>query len=147
MTKLEQNIERIEAELAQMKQELEDSKKFKWEYPIGKTFFVGSTEISSDCISTDNTWVNNGRYRMLEANAKYALERNRLANRLEALAEQIEPDYVVPDIGEYTYFIYLYKNEYRNTFVKNNRYIGQVYMSKDTAYKVCELLNSGEVVL
>lgn len=37
---LEQNIAEIEKQLAEMRAELEKSKKFEWKYPRGATFIV-----------------------------------------------------------------------------------------------------------
>ena len=139
----------MQKELDEMKAKLEESKKFEWKYPNGKAIVVNSWCTNIDCNGNDKELLKHGRYRLSKQYAEHSLKRNRVANRLEALVEQIEPDYVVPEIFDEAWYI-LYSNSsklHRITSDSNCRTLGTIYMSKETATKICELLNSGEIVL
>ena len=146
---LEQNIAKIEKQLAEMKAELKKSKKFEWKYPNETTYKLTQDsrikEFKQSLLIEPS--INKGLYRLSKQYAEHSLERNRVANRLEALVEQIEPDYLPkPDMLIHSIFT-VKGGRYEVYSQYYDRFIGQVYMSKATATKICELLNSGEVVL
>ena len=91
---LEKQIAEMESKLKEMREELNKPKEFEWSYTNEKTFLVNPYSIQSGVDGSSPTYLTHGRYRKTRENAERALERNRVANRLEALVEQIDPEWV-----------------------------------------------------
>ena len=86
-----------------------------------------------------------GKYRKTEQNAKYSQKRNKRANRLEALVEDIQGE-----LHRGVMCIYFEVEEKK--WLYDNGGFGRVApesvcMEEDTAIKVCELLNNGQYSL
>ena len=79
----------------------------------------------------------------------------RRVNRIRALAYQLDPDYV--DTFDYTrlsrttiedsYMLYNNNGKWKYTLSINSRYSGITTMRKETAIKLCDILNSGNYPL
>lgn len=147
MTKIER-IEEMEKQLVALKAEVEKEDRFELEYENGNTFFLGSFKISGSCRADDRNSLQHGRFRKTVIGADLSFRRNKRSNRLEALVEQCGgiKEFILG--GGDNYYIY---------FSHNGKYdVGsdiqtfepeKVYMSKGTAQKVCEILNSGRYKL
>jgi hypothetical protein len=149
--KLRQRIQKLKAKLAKTEAKLNESEEFKWEYESYNACYLGSLFIEDNFLGQDKDYLYHGRYRKTKANAEKALERNRLANRLEALAEQLDSDWVADwdDPEQYKYYIvFSHDSQNYKTFARGLlEGIGQVYMSEETAIKICNMLNSKEIKL
>lgn len=88
-----------------------------------------------------------GDIRTNPESAWVSARRNIRANRLEALAHSIGGAYEF-GVGEANYYIY-FNNEgiARTVCCTDNVEPEKIYMTKDTAEKVCEILNSGRYKL
>ena len=146
---LKQQIEEMKAKLADMEAELNKPKGFEWKYTHNRAFVVISYDICDNMSGVDTDYLCHGRYRTTQENAERALERNRLANRLEALAEQLDPDWVVDwENGmQEKWYVYYIRGEYKYSCMGGVQHIGQVYMSKATAAKIVDMLNSKGIEL
>jgi len=95
-------------------------------------------------------YLEHGRYRQTEDEAKYSVIRNKMSNRLEALAMYVDGLYK-PIWDGITKNYYVYYNhqakEWRYASATFNEHINEVYMSEVTAKSVCKILNSGEYSL
>lgn len=135
-----------------LENELKKPEKFEFKYEREKTFIIYSDEIESEGIGDVQRKLDFGLYRINEDNAKEALQLNKESNIIGAIAEQIDVNFS-KDIDwnnkEGNYSIY-YNNQtgkyssFYNSFI---RYLGTVYMSKEVAKRVCEILNNKEVEL
>lgn len=69
--------------------------------------------------------------------------RNIRANRLEALAHSIGGAYKF-EFGENNYYVYVDEaNRFKHIFIQYTLEPEKIYMTKETAEQVCEILNSG----
>lgn len=131
-----ETIERMERDLAALK--AEDAKsQFKWDYN-GSTYYIGSTDIYPQ-YNISSKDIMYGSYRKTKETAEQSLLRNKRANRLEALVEQIQGDLS----GDY----FIYYNISRDTWYKNTAttvvYPEIVLMQESTAVTICNMLNEG----
>ena len=86
-----------------------------------------------------------GVYRNTEELASIALANSSVRNRLEEMAMWLDPEYRVHEIPKVVYSVYTdEKGKYSVYANRLYRPIGAVYMSEDTAKRICELLNRGE---
>ena len=145
---LQQQIADMEAKLAEMKEELNKPKKFECSYVDGNTFYISTvctdTEFSGNC----KLYIEHGRYRKTQKAAEMSLARNKRANRLEALAEQLGglKEFVC---GTKNYFV-LYDNDTGEwesgwSFSLYNPSI--TYMTQDCNIEILRMLNAGEFSL
>ena len=144
---VQQQIKEVEAKLSEMKAELVKLEEFKWKYKYYSPYLQHTrVEEGTGC---SESLIYHGRYRIKKDNAERALERNRVANRLEALAEQLEPDWVAnwSDKGQNKGYVYYCEGEYTYYSTSFAHNIGQVYMSVTTAKKIVDMLNNKEIVL
>ena len=136
-------IQETIVKLQKQVKELSKPTKFEWEYEQFKTFLVAETSIFEGRAGTKHDYLAHGRYRKTEQGAEISLARNRRANRLEALVDQI---------GEIKEFVY----GETNYFIHRNKKwcVGcasisfepdKVYSTEETMEKVCNLLNSRAV--
>ena len=125
------DIENVQKQIDELKAKLQEEDKL--ELPSTSYFVYG------------NPCIENGGTRNSKELAKIASSRMVSANKLEAYASVLEPDYRWVD-GEKYYFVCKDSEIHYSDWSKDN-YIGLPKMSKTTAEKLCELLNSGEVNL
>ena len=144
---IKQQIKDMETKLAEMKAELDKPKEFEWKYPYHAPF-LDHIQIREGT-GCSKKLIEHGRYRQTQANAERALERNRLANRLEALAEQLDPDWVADwsNRSQPKYTVYLSDGIHTTSLYYDTQHIGQVYMSRNVAIKICNMLNNKEIEL
>ena len=119
-------------------------KKFEWNYKRLETFFVDVDYIRVNTTGDDKNYLEHGRYRKSYLTANKSLVRNKRANRLEALVEQIqgelEGDYII-------YHDTLSPHWHYRSLSNHIFYPGIIVMRESTARKVCEMLNNGEFSL
>lgn len=129
--------------------EIEESKKpkkFEFKYP--EECYLVTTTYVDDSGGQNPALLENGRYRLTVDVAERSLARNRHTNRLEALAEMLnglkEWKY-----GEFNYFIYRsgHTTIWSSTFTSGGFYPDVVYMTKECAVEICQMLNEGEFEL
>lgn len=102
---------------------------------------------------TMSSYANAGSERNTEKAAKLASERMTKANRLSALAHELEGEKEFTPYGTpgSNYYVYLHNVKGHNEtwkIVTTFSYSPErVFMTKECAIKICEMLNSGEVVL
>lgn len=121
------------------------SKKFEWEY--NKPYCISAIAIEPTRNSHKlKNIIEHGRYRKTREAAEKSLLRNKRANRLEALAEQLgglkrfefnQPNWHVVKADV------LWK-EYQATLIFEPE---KVYMTKECAIEICRMLNEGEFSL
>ena len=120
-------------------------KKFEWNYMPDDDDSYNLVDSSSirTCGIYDY-YIEHGRYRKSEEAADQSLARNKRANRLEALAEQLG-GLKEWENGEDNYYIYRYGNSaiWTITVTCNCFYPESVYMTKNCAIEICRLLNEG----
>ena len=144
-----EKIKALETELIGLKDELNKSDKVGFKYIARECCFVGSSWVSTQMDGTDKSALEYFRYRQTEANANADLQLNKELMCIGALAEQIDPDYKNKvDWGSITtnWTVY-YDRKYKITSNTSIRYLGVVYMPKEVAEKVCEILNNKGVDL
>jgi len=121
-----------------------EPEKFEFEFVKDKTYFISSASIGSIYSGTAETHLNHGRYRKTKEGAELSLKRNQRANRLEMLTEYLgglrefvndrDSWYIFfsieDDCWDFGYSVYSYHPD-------------SVYMTREVAKQVCELLNSG----
>lgn len=142
---LKQNIERMEAELAEMKAKLENSEKFKLEK--GKYFLNGNGTISTPAGIINEH--NNGATRTTKELAEIASKNMVARNKLEAYVMQLEPEWRADwnNYSQHKYYIYVFKGVFHYASMILNNLIGTVFMSKQTAETLCQWLNEGRITL
>lgn len=138
-----QRIEAVEKELQALKVNYEKSKKFKWKY-LGETMFVGISRLSRMYIQRIEDYsvaINHGRFRKTIKAAEQSLLRNKRANRLEALVEQLQGNLE----GKHS----ICKNLVGKWVpsVADNWYPDSVLMREETATTICKMLNNKEFSL
>lgn len=101
-------------------------------------------------VSKGSQYLISGAYRDTKVLADISLKRMTEANKLEAYAMQIDPEWKADwNGGKDNYFIG-YTNSlyiYRVASLSNTMDIGVVYMSHKTADIICKALNAGEITL
>lgn len=126
--------------------ETQSKPRFKWKYEQSKTFRLGTTNATRFEDGEATLCIEHGRYRKTKEVAEQSLARNKRANRLEALAEQLG------GLREFTFdkenwFIYSYKGEFMCTYTDGALDHEKIYMTKDCAIEICRMLNEGEFSL
>lgn len=144
--KLQQQLEELKAKVAEMEAELKKPKKFKLEYIDGQTFKIEKSCVSHGWSGDSLIALEHGRCRKTEEGAKLSLARNKRANRLEALVEQCGGIKEFSD-GDYNYHICSIEGEWEYFATLDTYEPEKVYMTKQTAIKVCKILNAGEYKL
>ena len=146
--KLEEQIGEMEYQLHKMREELNKPKKFEWKYIDRNAFYVSTTLIDSGWGIENKSCIEYGRLRKTQKAAEMSLARNKRANRLEALAEQLGglKDFERGNENHYIYF-----NNSDNTWHFGTAVVthnpGIVYMTEQCAKKICRMLNDGEFSL
>ena len=149
---INQRIQALESELAGLKAELNKPEKFEFKYSKTDNYMINYYGVHRNLHVMNKDYLQNFRYRQTEANAKADFQLQKELMCIGALAEQIDPTYKskIPEYKSDTYYYIYYGKESRkycysyDTFTRN---LGVVYMPKDVAEKVCEILNNKEVEL
>ena len=146
---LEQNIERMKKELADMEVKLAAEKKAsqKWEPKCGKWVVNVRGEVMLDNIVEDRSPF--GMTFQTKEQAEIASKLMRKRNRIIQYVLEHEPDYkfefVVAGDNCYVYYTH-YTNQWERAFECNYQ-TQQIYMPQWVAKKLVNDLNSGRVVL
>ena len=145
-------IEAAEAELANLKAELNKPNKFEFRYPFNVAYLIGMKSTTHEATGTLAAYLTHGRYRINSNNAEQAVQLNRESNLIGAIAEQIDPDFaskVVWDGDIRNYYIEYNLNSRQYVLVSTSFFKtpGVVFMPKEVAEQVCEILNSNQVSL
>lgn len=148
--KINQRIQALESELAGLKAELSKVNNFKFDYTNTKTPFIGTYCVSNNTSGSDPFSLENFRYRHLKSNADADFQLQKELMCIGALAEQINPDYRSEVSWTFDREFYsiqqdMKTKEYQVYCSYPKRRLGVVYMPKDTAEKVCEILNNKQV--
>lgn len=148
---INQRIQALEAELAGLKEELNKPTNFTFNYEKGKTIRVAEVCTYDTQMCDNNRYLDNFRYRKTRSNAEKDLKLQKELMCIGALAEQLDPDYKSKVIWDNkTYNSYIAYSVVTHIYYVNscyNRLLGIVYMPKDLAEKVCEILNNKGVEL
>ena len=144
--KLEEQIGEMEYQLHKMREELNKPKKFEWSYEKDKSYLISTYFIEDNTLGLDTDFLKHGRFRKTRQAAEMSLARNKRANRLEALAEQLG---VLKEFvhGEYNHWICFDDKKWQSVFSKGIYYPETVYMTEDGAIEICRMLNAGEFSL
>ena len=154
--KINEQIEKLEQELAKLKAEATAPSKYEIEYEEWNTWCVGNYKIIQRHSGTDEDYLNSGRYRSTK---KFANEHFKIQNemmRLGALVEAVTiemnmEDWVADwnDEAQVKYCVrYNHKGgEYCLDYWCTLKTVGVIYMPEEVAIRVCEILNNKEYEL
>ena len=145
---LEERIGEMEYQLHKMREELNKPKKFEWSYEDSNTSLVSDTRIHNCWSGLNENYIEHGRFRKTQKAAEMSLARNKRANRLEALAEQVcgLKEFVC---GTKNYFV-LYDNdigEWESGLSLSLYNPSTTYMTQDCSIEILRMLNAGEFSL
>jgi hypothetical protein len=121
-------------------------KKFEFSYDKDNLYFLNLTSIATNIIYNHSDLVEHGRYRKTKEVAEQSLDRNKRANRLEALAEQLGG---LREFDNHTLLFYVYK-QYDTWRVQELITIfcpEVVYMTEECADTIADMLNNGKFTL
>ena len=139
LSKQEEDILEIRAELAKMEAELEKSEKVELE---GGSFFfdtIGTINCRKDTHIIPRQF---GAERATKELAEIASKNMVARNKLEAWVAQIQGN------SEGTYSIYLLLSNNKYSYIENHlNFTGSVRMYKSTAETLCQWLNEGRITL
>ena len=143
---IQAQIKVLKNELNKLEELANKYEQFEFTYPEGKTYLVGSEKIFDKLDGCNRDFTQLGRYRLTEEGAELSLERTRKANRLEMLAEYLGGlKKFVPN----EYNCYVFRNS--DGWIKSTDLFcycpGKVYMTKEVAIKIVDILNKGEYEL
>lgn len=153
---LSKDIQELKAKLADMEEQLNKPEQFELKYPKWNTLLVEIDRVSSNNAGEDSDYLEHGRYRATEEYANKSLERNKRANRLEALVEQVsielgminwEVDWHNKHQQKYYIYCMADNDRWGSGVVAIMNYPETVYMPKEVATRVCEILNNKEYKL
>lgn len=118
-----------------------------FEYKKGSTWFIDYSCVKDTWTDiTNNVCLKYGRYRRTKEQAKMDFKRQTRMMRLSALAWEVG-GCVEYEEGKITYFIVEHAGKWKILKSKDLFYPETVYMTEETAIKVCKMLNSGEYSL
>ena len=145
---LQQVLEQEEAQQAKEKVELDPTAGVEvpddYVYVLLETNDLQIHNIGEDiCFECAEDLSRLGLIRADSESAWVSARRNIRANRLEALAHMIGGAYEF-ELGEENYYIYVDEvGAFKKTYIHSHLEPEKIYMTKDTAEQVCEILNSG----
>ena len=154
--KINEQIEKLEQELAKLKAEATAPSKYQIEYEAGSTYLIGSYRTIPGKSGTDNDFLNSGRYRktlkFANEHCKTQNEMMRLGALIEAVTIELGMEDWVADWNDSSqskhHVQYAYKdNKYYLDYWLTFRIIGVIYIPKKVAERVCEILNNKEYEL
>jgi len=147
---MQAQIEVLKKEINKLEELVKKPKKFEFNFPGEKTYFVSEGQICAEWGGYNRDYLQQGRYRLTEEGAKLSLERNKKANRLEMLAEHLgglkEFEYKKGVKNWYVTYDNFY-NAWTPALTENMYDPEKVYMTKEVAIKVANMLNKGEYEL
>ena len=143
---IQQNIDRMKLEIADMEAKLKAEDNVVLEYKDGCTF-VSSTGIE-ERRTPFKISLKHARYRDTKEQAKETLLRELQANRIEALARKLDADWKA-DWSDNIYYVSfdIKLSNYVACGAGSYKHIGVVYMSQQTAKTICSYLNTGSYSL
>jgi hypothetical protein len=154
--KINEQIERLEEELAKLKAETNKPNKYEIEYEDGDTFFISIKTVMGEATGQSNDLLKAGRYRSTE---KFTNEHFKIQNemmRLGALVEAVTVDLGLEDwVADWSdgdqYKCHINYDHEDNTYgldwCREIRDMGVIHMPKKVAERVCEILNNKEYEL
>jgi len=125
------------------------SKKFEFNYSKNNDLIYALENTYISTIYTNEIFkeqIDQGKIRKTVSGIESAFSLNQRINRLHALAEQLN-GLKKWKYDQYNYYIYHANNCWRNNYVQTSYYPEQVYMTKDCAEKICQMLNNNEFEL
>jgi hypothetical protein len=156
INKINEQIERLEEELAKLKAEATAPRQYEIEYECGDAFYIGSYIISEKTTRFIDSCLNTGRYRSTE---KFTNEHFKIQNELMRLGALVEAvtiemnmeDWVADwsDDSQLKYYVDCdcKGNEYYSDCWWTLKTTGVIYMPEEVAIRVCEILNNKEYEL
>jgi hypothetical protein len=148
--KITVQINGIDTEIELTKEQvasIEAQKKLEMKYEEYCTYVLECTYASSGNTGNEIILKEHGRYRKTKQSAELSLARNKRANRLEALVDQLDgmKEFVE---GEENWYIYIGSDtRVYATYADKIRHPEVVYMTKECAIRVYDILNNGEYEL
>jgi hypothetical protein len=154
--KINEQIERLEEELAKLKAETNKPNKYEIEYEDGDTFFISIKTVMGEATGQSNDLLKAGRYRSTE---KFTNEHFKIQNELMRLGALVEAvtiemnmeDWVADwsDDSQLKYYVDCdcKGNEYYSDCWWTLKTTGVIYMPEEVAIRVCEILNNKEYEL
>jgi hypothetical protein len=154
--KINTQIERLEQELAKLKAEANKHSKYELEYKNGDTFLISNRTVMGEAAGQSNGLLKAGRYRktLKYANEHFKTQNEmmRLGALIEAVTIEMNMEYWVADWNNYrqskhyvTYDCAI--NKYCLDCWWTYRTMGVIYMPREVAERVCEILNNEEYEL
>ena len=152
MTKeeIQAQIEVLKTELNKLEELANKAEKFEFKFPVGNTYTVTFNEVEPHSSGLIPSLMDYGVYRLTEHGAQLSLKRNRRANRLEMLVEHLGGlQGFTEDGGEllWTVDYCCLRNKWTTAYLPNSYHPEKVYMTKEIADKVVDMLNNGEYAL
>ena len=156
INKINEQIERLEQELAKLKEEATAPSQYEIEYEDGSTNLIASYRTMPGNSGTDEDFLNTGRYRSTE---KFTNEHFKIQNELMRLGALVEAvtiemnmeDWVADwnDEAQVKYCVrYNHKGgEYCLDYWWTDKTVGILHMPEEVAIRVCEILNNKEYEL
>jgi hypothetical protein len=154
--KINTQIERLEQELAKLKEEATAPSQYELEYEAGSTNRIGSYRTILGNSGIDNDFLNSGRYRSTKKFANEHLniqnEMMRLGALIEAVTIEMNMEDWIEDWNDKHQYKYCVRynnedNKYRADCWWILRTIGAIHMPEKVAKRVCEILNNKEYEL
>jgi len=156
INKINEQIERLEQELAKLKEEATAPSQYEIEYEAGSTYLIVSYGITPGTSGTDEDYLNSGRYRktlkFTNEHFKIQKEMMRLGALVEAVTIEMNMEDWVADWNDEDQVKYcIYYNpksgEYCLDYWRIAKTTGVIYVPKKVAERVCEILNNKEYEL
>jgi hypothetical protein len=155
--KINEQIERLEQELAKLKAEATAPSQYELEYKEGSIFLVGYRDAPMRWnVGKDEGHIKTGRYRKTEEFADEHFQAQNEMMRLGALIEAVTIELGMEDWVEdwndrdQTKYCVRYNhedNKYGESYFGINRITGVIYMPQKVAERVCKILNNKEYEL
>jgi hypothetical protein len=154
--KINEQIERLEQELAKLKAEANKPSKYELKYKDGNAFFISIKTVMGEATGQSNGLLKTGRYRTTEKFANKHFKTQNEMMRLGALVEAVTIELGMEDWVEdwnnedQTKYCVRYDEEYSRyglDWGRDIRITGVIYMPQKVAERVCEILNNKEYEL
>jgi len=150
MTKQEilAQIEVLKEETKKLEELANKSEKFEFEFTPYHTYMLETHTHYETCSVKEEEYIRHGRYRLTEEGAQLSLERNCKANRLEMLAEYLDglKEFKEGEKDWYVFYDYHYK-KWVTGGSSTSFFPETVYMTREIATKIANMLNNGEYEL
>ena len=147
---IQAQIEALKKELCKLEELTNKPEKFEFRFPEGKAHIIYFTHIADSGAGNDPDCLQHGKYRLTKYGAVLALERNRRANRLEMLAEYLGglKEFKFAKEEKHWFVSYGCNSKEWTAACHVNVYDPEkVYMTKEVAMKIADMLNNGEYEL